>query len=130
MKRRVLAAVDDLFFKAKIRGTAEQLGVEVGFHRDLDKLIDAAKQSEPAAIIFDLEAASIDPAAAAERLKADATTRALPLFGFYSHVHTELQKRARDAGIDHVLPRSVFNQRLLEILGESKRDEGGGMRDE
>ena len=120
MAKRVLAAVDDLFFKAKIRGTAEQLGVEILFYRDLEKLIDAARQTETASVIFDLQSSSIDANEAAARLKSDDATRNLPLYGFYSHIHTELQQRARAAGIDHVLPRSVFNQRLLEILGSDK----------
>lgn len=117
MKRSVIAAVDDLFFAAKIRGTAEQKGVEVSFAKSAERLLEEAKRGEAAAIILDLQIKLFDPFAAAEQLKADDETRGLPLYGFFSHVETELQRRAKQAGFDHVLPRSVFNQRLLEILG-------------
>lgn len=117
MKRRVVAAVDDLFFAAKIRGTARQLGVAVDFARTPDKLAELAAAEGVAAVILDLQTASLDPFAAARALKDADATRPLPLYGFYAHVNTDLQRRAREAGIDHVLPRSVFNQRLLEILG-------------
>ncbi len=116
MKRQVIAAVDDLFFAAKIRGTAEQAGAEVAFARDAGKLLEAARRGGAVALILDLQSNSIDPFAVAEQLKSDERTRDLPIVAFYSHVETELQKRARQAGIEHVLPRSVFNQRLAAIL--------------
>jgi CheY-like chemotaxis protein len=49
-------------------------------------------------------------------LKADEQTAAVPLVGFFSHVHTDLQKNALAAGFDHVLPRSVFSRDLPQIL--------------
>lgn len=47
MKRRVLVLVDDLFFAAKIRATAEHLGVEVIFPRSKEALDAAAKPEAP-----------------------------------------------------------------------------------
>ena len=116
MKKRVIAAVNDLFFAAKIRGTAEQLGVGVSFPKSVGELVEAAREDNTAAVILDLQASLLDPFMAAEKLKEDARTRAIPLVGFYSHVETELRERAQRAGIDEILPRSVFNQRLMEIL--------------
>jgi len=40
----------------------------------------------------------------------------VPVVGFFSHVQTELQRRAEEAGFDHVLTRSAFTKRLPEIL--------------
>ena len=116
MKRRVLVAVDDLFFAAKIRATAEQLGVEVSFPRSLDALVEAARDGAPALVIIDLHLQRYDPFAVAPRLGAVEALRATPLVGFFSHVQVELQRRARDAGFDHILPRSAFTKRLPEIL--------------
>ena len=117
MKKVVIAAVDELFFAAKIRGTAAQLGVVVKFPKSLDELTEEAWKGETAAVILDLEAHRLDPFMAAEKLKADERTRALPLIGFYAHVRTDLHERAKQVGIDQILPRSAFNQRLLELLG-------------
>jgi len=116
MNRRVVASVSDMLFASKIRGTAEQLGVTVNFARNAGALFDAAKTEVPDLFIFDLHATHPDPFALAARLKADERLRAVPIVGFFSHVQTELQTRATEAGVDKVLPRSVFTKRLPEIL--------------
>src|ERR687886_1956271 len=116
MNRRVIAAVSDLLFASKIRGTAEHLNVAVEFARAADALFDAAKTEVPSLIILDLHATRLDPFALAARLKADEQLRAVPLVGFFSHVQTDLQRRAKESGVEHVLPRSVFTKRLAEIL--------------
>lgn len=116
MNRRVLAAVGDLMFASKIRGTAEQLNVSADFARTAAGLFDAAKADVPSLIILDLHAEHLEPFALIERLKADEQLRAVPVVGFFSHVQVELQRRAKEAGIDRALPRSAFTQRLPEIL--------------
>lgn len=116
MKRRIIAAVGDLFFAAKIRGTAEQVGAEAGFPKTADALLAAARDAKPSLVVFDLQATNLDPFALARALKADETLRDVPLVGFFSHVETELRTRAQQSGIDHVMPRSQFAARLVEIL--------------
>ena len=116
MNRRVIAAVSDLFFASKIRGTGEQSNVTVSFARSEDALFDAAKTEVPSLIILDLHATQLDPFALASRLKADEQLRTVPLVGFFSHVQTELQSRAVEAGFDHVLPRSAFTKFLPQLL--------------
>jgi CheY-like chemotaxis protein len=117
MKRRVLVAVDDLFFAAKIRTTAEHLGIVALFPRSLEALDEAAKASSaPALVIVDLHLQRYDPFAVARGFKADEALRETPLVGFFSHVQVELQKRASEAGFDQVLPRSAFTKRLPGIL--------------
>jgi CheY-like chemotaxis protein len=116
MNRRVIAAVSDMLFASKIRGTAEHLSVTVEFARSADALFDAAKTEAPSLIILDLHATQLDPFALAARLKADEQLRGVPVVAFFSHVQTELQRRAEEAGIEHILPRSAFTKRLPEIL--------------
>jgi len=116
MNRRVLAAVGDLLFASKIRGTAEQLNVTAEFARSADALFDSAKTEVPSLIILDLHSEQLDPFALIERLKADEQLSAVPVVGFFSHVETEILRRAKEAGIDHALPRSAFTQRLPGIL--------------
>jgi len=105
-----------MIFASKIRGTAEALNVTVNFARSEDSLFDAAKTDVPSLVILDLHAERPDPFATAARLKADEQLRDVPVVAFFSHVETELRRRALEAGIDHVLPRSAFTQRLPEIL--------------
>jgi CheY-like chemotaxis protein len=117
MKRFVIAAVDDMFFASKIRAVAEHLGVKVRFVRSADEALEAARIDAPSLIIADLHAQKCDPFGLAEQLKMDETLRAVPLLGFFSHVQTELQQRAAQAGYDRVMPRSAFSKKLAEILG-------------
>ena len=116
MNRRVLAAVPDLFFASKLRGTAQALNVTIEFSRTGQALFDAAKLEVPSLIILDLQDTRLDPFALAARLKSDERLRAVPVVAFFSHVETELRRKALEAGVEHVLPRSVFTQRLSEIL--------------
>ena len=116
MTRRIIAVVDDLFFASKIRGTAEQVGAVVSFPRKLEGLIEDARQTPPALIIFDLHAQRMDAVELARQLKSDERLRGIPLIGFFSHVQVELPQRAQGAGFDQVMPRSAFVNRLPELL--------------
>lgn len=138
MKRGIIAAVDDIFFAAKIRAAAAHLGVEVHLSRDLQSTIEAAREIEPTLIIADLHAKRFDPLALCRTLKADASLSRIRRLGFFSHVQTALMQQAKEAGYDYVLPRSAFTNRLPEILtgkfpeqsGIKKDDGGGDERDE
>ena len=117
MSKSVIAVVDDMFFASKIRAAAEHLGLEVRFARSADEVLEAARVDMPSLIIADLHARKCDPFNLAEQLKRDETLRAAPLLGFFSHVQTELQRRAKLSGYDRVMPRSAFSKNLAEILG-------------
>jgi PleD family two-component response regulator len=121
MNRRVIAAVSDMIFASKIRGTAEALNVTVNFARSEDSLFDTAKADVPSLFILDLHSTRPDPFTIAARLKADEQLRDVPIVAFFSHVEVELQRRALEAGIEHVLPRSAFTMRLPEILSGEAR---------
>ena len=112
----ILASVDDLFFRSKVRTTAKHLGIEISFAATTDEMVAQAKSLRPTLVIFDLNSAKMDPIATIASLKADAATSDLRAIGFASHVHTELIAAARKAGADDVLPRSAFAGRLAEIL--------------
>jgi PleD family two-component response regulator len=112
----IIAIVDDMFFKSKIRAVAEAVGTEISFPRNKDALLQKAREAKPRLIIVDLHNEKIDPATLATELKADDELRAIPLLGFFSHVQTELQSNAMAAGFDQVIPRSVFARDLSKIL--------------
>ena len=116
MSRTVIAAIDDMFFVAKIRATAEHLDITVRSVRNAETLLNVAKESVADLIIVDLHAEKLDPIAVARALKADEQVKAIRLLGFFSHVRADLQKAAVAAGYDVVIPRSVFSRDLAEIL--------------
>jgi CheY-like chemotaxis protein len=116
MSKYVLAAVDDMFFASKIKGTAEHLGLQVSFVKSIDSAVEKALKELPSIIVADLHSSKFDPFTLAGKLKADERLRGIPLIGFFSHVQTELQARAERAGYDRVMPRSAFSKKLAEIL--------------
>ena len=117
--RTIVAAVDDMFFASKIRGTAEQLQVDIRFARSLESVLTTARETSPALIVADLQSRKIDAVALAKALKDDDDLRRIPLLGFLSHVLVDLQREAISAGFDKVMPRSAFSRDLAAILAGS-----------
>ena len=103
-----------MFFASKIRAVAEAVGVEISFPRTKEALIEKAR--EASLIIVDLQNQKMDPMALARELSG------IKLIGFFSHVHTELQRNALAAGFDEVIPRSVFARDLPKILKADDAD--------
>ena len=114
MSRTVLVVVPDLFFGTRIATTAQHLGVAIE-QAELSRALEQCRARRPDLVILDLHAFG-DPLALARSLKSDATTRDIPLVGFYSHVDQALREAALAAGVDQVLPRSAFTAKLPEIL--------------
>ncbi len=116
MARNIIAIVDELFFASKIRGTAEQVDVAVNFPRTIEGAIGAVKEHQPSLIICDLNSQRIDPIEFAKRLRTEEGGPSVELLGFFSHVQTDVQKAAQEAGFDRVIPRSLFASTLPQIL--------------
>ncbi|HEV7474143.1 MAG TPA: hypothetical protein VGN90_08840 [Pyrinomonadaceae bacterium] len=116
MTRRILAAVDDMFFASKIRATGEHLGVQIKFVRNLNGAIESARSELPSVVVADLHSERCDPLQLAREFKSDDSLKSVPLIGFFSHVDTALHDAAQQAGYDKVMPRSVFTNNLAQIL--------------
>jgi CheY-like chemotaxis protein len=105
-----------LLFRSKISETAHQLGVEAGFPRSKEKLLEALRQSPPDLLILDLNSARFQPLELLGTVKSDETTQQVPTVGFLSHVQGDLAVAAREVGCDHVMARSAFTKDLPRIL--------------
>jgi CheY-like chemotaxis protein len=112
--RRVALVAADLFFVARIAETARAAGVAL-IESDAAAALERCRAEPPDLVILDLHGPG-DPIALARALRADPATRAVPMVGYFSHVERELGERAREAGIDTVLPRSALTRRLAELL--------------
>ena len=112
----VVAIVDDLFFVARIAETAKQVGAPLTVVRAADFRPEDFRPQKPSLVIFDLNTTSGNAVELIRQLKADAELAAIPVIGFFSHVQVELERAARAAGCDQVLPRSKFTASLPEIL--------------
>ena len=113
--KRILVAVEDLFFTIKITEAAKRAGVQVEFVKTDKDLLEKA-QSLPALIIFDLNFSAIQPLKIIGKLKGNPETKSISLIGYLSQAQGELKQKAHESGCNMVLARSAFSQNLPQIL--------------
>ncbi len=112
----VLCVVDDLLFSVKISTAARSLGVDIYFERAADKVMPCIREKQPHLVIFDLNSAKLRPMEAIAEMKADPRAERHQDARLRSHVQTDTIAAARKAGVDQVLARSAFSEKLGEIL--------------
>lgn len=112
----IVCAIDDLLFSIKIKEAAKHLGVALYFERSADRIVDTVRERQPTLVIFDLNSAKLAPLAAITTIKGDPALASVRTLGYVSHVDSTTIAAAREAGIDDVLARSAFAERLGAIL--------------
>ena len=115
----VLAYVDDIFFQAKLSGTAKQLGVELRMCTSPEALAAELASGRPRLAVIDLNARN-NPIGAIQYLRAHASS--VPTVAFLSHVQVDLAAQAKAAGCSEVMPRSKFTHDLATILARAKSE--------
>lgn len=95
---RVALLCPDLLFGSKLRSALESGGHEI-----------VAPDSPADALVVDLTAA------ADERI-AVAVAAGPPSLAFYAHVEQDVRRRAEDAGIDRVVPRSRMAREAAALV--------------
>ena len=116
MEKKVLVAVNDMFFAGRIRGVANQLGLTLTFAKQAEQVLELARSKKPHLIIFDLNDVRCQPFETIRRLKADPELAGIKVIGYLSHVQVDLHRQATEAGCDQVMPKSAFTQLLPNLL--------------
>jgi len=109
----IWAIVEDLVFRSKIETVAGALGLPVHITAGV-ALPPAVSIGEWHVILVDLNRSSGDPLAIVKAARQQAPSARI--IGYGSHVDTDLLRAATQAGCTVVLPRSVFVQRLPDLL--------------
>jgi len=112
----IVCVVDDLLFSIKMSTAAKHLGVEMYFERSKDKVLQNIREKQPSLVIFDLNSGKLAPIEMIAALKTEPSLSSIRTLGYVSHVDSDTIDRARSAGIDQVLARSAFSEKLGEIL--------------
>ena len=97
---RILGVVSDLMLASRVEGSLSAAGHEVRIEPALPTRVDAD------AIVCDLDVA--DPEAV--------VATGLPALGFYAHTDVETRRRAEDAGLQPVVPRSRMARDLVTLV--------------
>ncbi len=114
-RKKIVAAIGDLFFTVKIRETARHAGIDVEFVKSEKDVLEMAK-AHPLLIILDLGFSILQPIKLIGKLKSAEESKQISLIGYLSHVEGELKQKAHDAGCDMVMAKSAFSQNLPQIL--------------
>lgn len=113
--KRILAAVEDLFFTIKITDAAKRAGLGVDFVKSDKDLLEKAKNM-PALIILDLNFSAAQPLKVVSKLKGNSELKQISLIGYLPLVQGELKQKAHEAGCNMVLTRPAFSRNLPQIL--------------
>lgn len=109
----VLALVRDLMFLSRITTAGRSLGVNIEFFRDPQALAGRTGRL----LLVDLNLAG-----AVEAVAAWKQVQGGRVVGFVSHVDTPTIEQARQAGLDQVMSRGGFVQKLPQILADVSPD--------
>lgn len=115
----ILAIVDDLMFSSKLSGAAKLSNTPLKFSRSIDKALADMRANTPSMVILDLNNPRIDALAIVGAMRSDPTLAEIHTIGFAQHTQTETIIAARQAGVNEVMARSAFFDRLPEILGRA-----------
>lgn len=110
----LLAVLNDLIFETKIRSTAQALGVKASIARSVGGLPGALDRIRPALVIIDLNSLGASALDAVGIVRSHAAGS--HVIAYVSHVDADLATRAKDAGADQVMPRSLFSTGLPPLI--------------
>jgi len=115
VNRKVIALVEDPFWKTKIDTAVRSVGATTVFVSDPAGAAGVIDPSAPVIVVVDLALKS-PPFEAVARLKKDAATAAIPVIGYFDIARKDLKEKAIAAGFDEVLARSSFAERFADLV--------------
>src|SRR5512139_1118775 len=115
-KGRILVVEDNMDNYELVRFILERAGYDVFLAVNGRDGVDAARFQKPDLILMDLGLPEMDGWGAAQKLKADATTKSIPLFALTAHTLPGERKRAIQAGCDGYVSRPIHMEGFLSLI--------------
>lgn len=112
----VYVLLNNLFFAEKIVKTAKAVGLEARAFDTADRLVERAKQKEPALVMMDCEGLEKESFRLLEALQADEALSRAVRIGYLSHKAQDLKRLMREAGCTQVYTKSDFTKELENLL--------------
>lgn len=113
-KKTVLLVEDNEDNLVVYRTILEHVGYHVLEARDGEEGIKSATENHPDLILMDISIPKIDGWEATRRLKADDSTREIPIVALTAHALEEDRERAINAGCNGYLAKPVEPRRVVE----------------
>ena len=111
---RIALLCPDLLFGSKVEGALGVAGHTVNRFAVEDEVRTAASFHD--LLIVDLTAEGIDGPALVRSMRERGELDAVPTLGFYSHVDQDTRKRAEEAGVSRVVPRSRMARETAALV--------------
>ena len=96
------------------RTILEHVGYRVIEARDGEEGVTQARRQLPDLILMDISIPKMDGWEATQRLKADASTRGIPIIALTAHALEEDRQKAQQAGCDGYLAKPVEPRRVVQ----------------
>jgi CheY-like chemotaxis protein len=118
-KGQILVVEDNIDNYELVRFILERAGYDVFLAMNGRDGVAAARLQKPDLILMDLTMPEMDGWLAAEKLKADASTKAIPLYALTAHALPSERKRALEAGCDGYVSKPIHMAGFLELIEQA-----------
>jgi CheY-like chemotaxis protein len=115
-KGRILVVEDNMDNYELVRFILERAGYDVFLAVNGRDGVAAARFQKPDLILMDLGMPEMDGWVAAQKLKADETTKSIPLYALTAHTLPSERKRAMEAGCDGYVSKPIHMNGFLNMI--------------
>jgi two-component system, cell cycle response regulator DivK len=115
-KGNILVVEDNMDNYELVRFILERAGYDVFLAMNGRDGVAAARVQKPDLILMDLTMPEMDGWLAAEKLKADESTKLIPLYALTAHALPSERKRALEAGCDGYVSKPIHMAGFLELI--------------
>ena len=123
-KPRVLIVEDNVDNFELVRFLLERAGYQVFSAANGVEGVDAAKREQPDLVLMDLSMPEMDGWRATAQMKAEETTRHIPVLALTAHTLPGDRKRAIDAGCDGYISKPInvasFDKLVATLLRQAR----------
>ena len=118
-KGNILIVEDNIDNYELVRFILERAGYDVFLAMNGRDGVAAARLQKPDLILMDLTMPEMDGWLAAERLKADESTKSIPLYALSAHALPGERIRALEAGCDGYVSKPIHMAGFLEVIEQA-----------
>jgi CheY-like chemotaxis protein len=118
-KGRILVVEDNMDNYELVRFVLERVGYDVFLAVNGRDGVAAARLQKPDLILMDLSMPEMDGWMATEKIKADITTREIPLYAITAHTLPRDRFHAVQAGCDGYISKPIHVETFLAVIDEA-----------
>ena len=115
--KRVLVAINDIFFYSKLRDALSPAGYKLDRARSPAEAVEKARASTPLALVLNMNDERFDAFTLLDDVRAVEGLAGLPVLAFANHEEVETFRKARALGA-RIVSRNEFSARTRDLFEE------------